>query len=260
MKKTIFLLAALFLMTNCASDTSESSNGRNLLVSLVPSTTDVYVDHTFTVTVNAEEEIKQMWVSTNNFATGGYAFRNFGTSFVLNFNFQTLGEKTISVRVRNQDNVVSEKHLTINVTRGNTIKINRLQIVNFPGINTTFDPEYGPTDPNRLADLIFAFQKKMVGNRFDYEYDWRLWFRSSIIENQGNMTWELSEENLYLKPDSTVRFSLGEMNGEFGNELIDAPYYKEFNFNNYLTTKPNLMTFSYPEINLEFVVTVAWPD
>lgn len=59
MKKTIFLLAALFMMTNCASDTSENSNGRNLLVSLVPSTTDVLVDHTFTIIVNAEEEIKK---------------------------------------------------------------------------------------------------------------------------------------------------------------------------------------------------------
>ena len=94
------LFVLLFLIISCSSDSNENDNSNPFSINLTPSATSVVVDQAFTITVGANEEIKEMWVSTDNFATGGYALRQFGTSYTLNFNFDSLGQKTISVFVR----------------------------------------------------------------------------------------------------------------------------------------------------------------
>lgn len=260
--KKIFLLVTLtILMINCSSDNSEN-NSSTFEINLSPSATSVVIDQAFTITVNANEEIKEMWVSTDNFATGGYSLRSFGNNYTLNFNFDTLGSKTIAVRAKNQNNVVSEKQVIIAVTRGNAIKINGLQVVSFNGINTTFDPEYPTTNPNHLADLRFGFSKIKLGNPLDNNYSSVLWYLSSVIENQGLMTWDCSSANLYLNPNASLKFGLADIdNGIAGADLLNGPPdYREINFSNYLVTKPTTITYSFPEINLEFKLFVEWAN
>lgn len=262
MKKLIYFLFVSFLMVNCSSESNENDNSNLFSINLTPSATNVVVDQAFTITVSANEEIKELWVSTDNFATGGYAQRQFGTSYVLNFNFDTLGQKTISVRARNQNNVVSEKQVVITVSRGNALKINGVQVISFYGINTTYDPEFPATNPNHLADLRFGLSKNKLGNPLDNIYSPAYWYLSSVIENQGSMIWDCSNDNLYLNPNAPLKFGLVDIdNGIAGADLLNGPPdYREISFSNYLVTKPTTITYIFPEINLEFKVFVEWAN
>lgn len=250
----------LFLIISCSSDSNENENNNSFSINLTPSTTSVVVDQAFTITVGANEDIKQMWVSTDNFATGGYAQRQFGTSYILNFNFDTLGQKTISVRAKNQNNVVSEKQVVVNISRGSALKINGLQVISFYGINTTYDPEYGATDPNRLADLKFGFAKNKLVDRFLGTYNWSSWYNSTVLENQGNMTWQLNDANLFIHPNNTLRFTLAEMDGQIaGADLLNGPpEFREISFSSFISTKPSVISYTFPEIDLDIKVLVEW--
>lgn len=249
-------------MASCSSDSNENKNNNPFSINLIPSASSVVVDQAFTINVGANEEIKELWVSTDNFATGGYAQRQFGTSYTLNFNFDTLGQKTISVRARNQNNVVSEKEVVISVSRGNALKINGVQVISFSGINTTFDPEFPTSNPNHLADLRFGLSKIKLGSPLDNLYSSTQWYLSSVIENQGTMTWDCSNDNLYLNPNAILKFGLADIdNGIAGADLLNGPPdYREISFSNYLVTKPTTITYTFPEINLEFKVFVEWAN
>lgn len=264
MKKLMFLFIVL-VSISCGPDSSEDNSSNNsFAINLTPSSsaTNVVIDQAFTITVNATEEIKELWISTDNFVTGGYAQRQFGTSYVLNFNFDSLGQKTISVRAKNQNNVVSEKQVVISVSRGNALKINGVQVISFYGINTTYDPEFPVTNPNHLADLRFGFSKKKLSNPLDNIYSPVYWYLSSVIENQGNMTWDCSNANLYLNPNATLKFGMADIdNGIAGADLLNGPPdYREISFINYLVTKPTTITYTFPEINLEFKLFVEWAN
>lgn len=262
MKKSIFiLLIILIVVIGCSSDDNKSSNSI-FSINLTPSANTVVVDQAFTINVSATEEIKEMWVSTDNFATGGYAQRQFGTSYILNFNFDTLGQKTISVRAKNQNNEISEKQIVVTVTRGNAIKILGVQVVSFYGINTVYDPEFPASNPESLADLKFGFSKLSLDTSIANDYSWRYWYQSSIIPNQGTMTWDCSSANLYIDPTKSLRFGLVDIdNGIAGADLLNGPPdYREISFSNYLITKPTTITYTFPEINLEFKVFVEWAN
>lgn len=260
MKNTIYLFLVSFIIISCSSDSNENENSNSFSINLTPSSNSVVVDQAFTITVSADEEIRELWVSTNNFATGGYSIRQFGTSYVLNFNFDTLGQKTISVRAKNQDNVVSEKQVIVTVSRGNALKINGVQVISFYGINTTYDPEFPVTNPNHLADLRFGLSKNKLGNPLDNIYSPVFWYLSNVIENQGNMTWDCSNADLYINPNASLKFGLVDIdNGIAGADLLNGPPdYREISFNSYIVTKPTTITYTFPEINLEFKLFVEW--
>lgn len=257
MKKASCLLV-LFLFLNCSSDSNE--NSISFSINVTPSSTNVNVDQAFTITVTSNEEIKQMWVSTDNFATGGYAIREFGTSYELHFNFDTLGQKEIAIRVKNENGQVAERNIAINVDRGNAIKINGVQVISFYGINTAYDPEFGLNDPNRLADLKFGFAKNKLVDRFLGIYNWSSWYNSTVIENQGNMTWQLNDANLFIHPNNTLRFTLAEMDGQIaGADLLNGPpEFREISFSSFISTKPSVISYTFPEIDLDIKVLVEW--
>ena len=260
MKNTIYLFLVSIIIISCSSDSNENENSNSFSINLTPSSNSVVVDQAFTITVSADEEIRELWVSTNNFATGGYSIRQFGTSYVLNFNFDTLGQKTISVRAKNQDNLVSEKQVIVTVSRGNALKINGVQVISFYGINTTYDPEFPVTNPNHLADLRFGLSKNKLGNPLDNIYSPVFWYLSNVIENQGNMTWDCSNADLYINPNASLKFGLVDIdNGIAGADLLNGPPdYREISFNSYIVTKPTTITYTFPEINLEFKLFVEW--
>jgi len=258
MKKSIIILLIIQLFIGCSSD-NNSSKG-TFSIDLVPSATNIVLDQSFTMTINANESMKYLWVSTDNFATGDYAIQNFGTNYMLHFNFDSLGQKTISVRVKNQNNEVSEKQIVVTVTRGNAIKILGVQVVSFYGINTVYDPEFPTSNPESLADLKFGFAKVSLDSYLSNVYSWRNWYQSIVLPNQGTMTWDCSNANLYIDPSRNLLFGLADMdNGIGGADLLNGPPdFREINFSNFVTTKPNSITYTFPEINLEFKVFVEW--
>ena len=54
-------------MVNCSSNSNENDNSKSFAINLTPSANTVVIDQAFTITVTATEDIKELWVSTNNF-------------------------------------------------------------------------------------------------------------------------------------------------------------------------------------------------
>ena len=45
----------------------KNDNSNSFAINLTPSANTVVIDQAFTITVTANEDIKELWVSTNNF-------------------------------------------------------------------------------------------------------------------------------------------------------------------------------------------------
>jgi hypothetical protein len=260
MKKFLFYFM-ISILFSCSTDTNEN-NSNVFETQLAPSSSNVTIDEAFTLNVSAVENISQMWVSLDNFATGGYSIRYFGTSYNLYFNFDEIGQKIIYVRSKNSKNQVSEKQVIINVTRGNALKIKGMQVVSFYNINQTWDPEYSTTDINRLADVFFGFNKSKLGSFLDNEYFSSIWYTSSVKQNQGDLTWNLSNANLYISPNRGLRFGLVDSDSPpLGEDLLNGPPdYRDLSFSSFIATKPTVLSYTFPEINLEIKLNVEWAN
>lgn len=243
-----------------STDTGQDQN--NFTVNLVSSVTQINVDEEFTVTVNASEAMTGLVISYDNFTTiASNLYTNFGTTKTLKFNFDTLGNKTIYIKAFNAANQSAVKSVTVNVNRGNAVKIIGMQVVSFNNINGTWDPEYPTTNPNHLADVFFGFNKSTLNSPFESGYNYRKWYTSSVKQNQGDLTWIFAVENLYIQPEKIIRMGVvDEDTPPLGQNLLNSIQdYKDFSLSAYTTTKPTTITYSYPEINLEFVLQVEWP-
>jgi hypothetical protein len=262
MKKILLLFIIIF---SACTNSDEKLNGYNVDVVFVNNV--FQIDQEFIVSIISNEPIKEIWSSFDNFATGGYTNYFSINNNTLRYSFDTLGEKNIALRIKNQKGEIAEKHISVNVVRGNSIKITGLQVLSFYGINTSFDPEYTNSNPESLADLKFGFSKYMIGFPFQIpnvnQYSWKNWYSSSVILNQGNMTWDLHNSNLYINPNSTVRFGLVDIdeNNIAGADLLNGPPdYRELSFQDYISSKPSTITYNFPEINLSLVVSINWPN
>jgi hypothetical protein len=245
----------------CSSPSNNQGNISTFSMAITPSATTVAIDEPFTITVTSSETMKWMAVTTDGTDPVNFSGSDYGTSKVFYFTFDTLGSRIINIKVKNEKNEVVLKTITITVTRGNAIKITGLQVKSFYNINNTWDPEYAPTDINRLADVFFVLVKHQQSNPFQIGYFYNnSWCRSTVKENQGDLTWDLSSSNLYINPKASLLFGLGDKDGQLGQDLLmGPPDTKTISFSSYIATKPNTITYSFPEINLEFTVTVEWP-
>lgn len=258
MKNLLCLLPLLFCMCTSSDDTTNQST---FSIATAPSKTTVTIDEPFTVTVTSNETMKWMAVTKDGSDPVDFSDLNFGTSKELYFNFDTVGTKTIKIKVKNEKEEETTKTVVVTVTRGNAIKITGLQVKSFYKINTAWDPEYAATDSNRLADVSFGLVKQQQSNPFSSDYfNNSPWCRSTVKENQGDLTWDLSSLNLFINPNASLRFGLADIDGQLGQDLLNGPPdYKTISFSSYLATKPGTITYSFPEINLEFIVSVQWP-
>ena len=258
MKKILSLFFICITLLSCSSDNSNLDS--NFTINIVISAQSIEVDQEFTITVNGNESIQSIEVSFDNFINSSGASQDFGLTKTLTFNFDKVGTKTIFIRAKNSNNVYDTKVVTVNVVRGTALKIKKLQLLSFNNINGTWDPEFAANDPNRLADLKFNLSRVLIYNYFLGTYNMSPWYTSQINENQQSLIWDLEPQNLYLKPNASVQFSLSDMDGDvLGNDLMmGPPYYKTFNFSNYLVTKPEEIIYTFPEINLEFKLFVEW--
>jgi hypothetical protein len=258
MKKILTIVNVFIFLTSCSKD----DNTNKFEITLNPTLQTAGLDQELTVSLTANEEIHAIWVSSNNFATGGYSGQNFGTAKTLYFNFDTLGEKTIAVRCQNANGNTVEKQIKVTITRGNAIKIKSVRVISFYNMNSSYDPEFGDSDPNRLADLQFGFAKSRLNNNLSNSYSTSRWFLSSILENQGNKSWDLTNENLFISHDKGVLFTLADIdNGIAGADLLNGPPdYRLMSFSNFKNTKPTTINYAFPEINLSVDLEVEWPN
>lgn len=232
-----------------------------MTVNLQASKTSVTVDEAFSVVVSSDQVIKTIGVTTDGSDPVDFTMSNFGTSTTLHFSFDTLGTKTIKVKVQNEKEETVIKTIAINVERGSAVKITGLQVKSFYNKDQTWDTEFAATDNNRLADVFFGIGKLKVKDPFSSSPALLgSWYRSATKENQGDLTWDLTAANLYVQPSSNLYFSLVDQDGQVGQNLIlGFPDYKLFSFSSFAANKTKTITYSFPEVNLEFTITVEWP-
>lgn len=261
--KARLLYIGILLFFNCgASDDSieipeETSN----FAIEVDVNSNVGIDETISITVTGNELLKSVQLIADYVDVGTQFLDNQGTSASFNFSYDTVGTRTFIVRATNADDVVREQSIPITITRGNAIKITSVQIISFHNMNQTWDPEFSDSDPNRLADLKFAFLKPKI-RTFEDNFNFGTWYLSSVLENQGNLTWDLSSENLFIDPNLRLGFGLGDIDGiGIAQDLmLGPPFDRKFDLSQYIETRPNTINLSVPEINLDVLLTLEWPN
>lgn len=258
-----FIVIILLLFISCSPDNSKEVE--NFVIDAIPSSTSIPVDQQITITLASESNMTGIIISYDNFTTEFGYFNNlgYGTSKALYFYFDKVGSKTIYFKVKKEGNIISEvKSVTIDVVSNQAVKITGLQLISFTNINGTWDPEYNVSNPNHLADVVFGLAKNTLNNPFDTNKSYKNWFTSNVKTNQGDLTWNLTNENLYFDPTKILRIGFSDQDEPpLGQPLInDSSGYRNIDLNNYLITKPSVISFSYPEIDLEFKMQLEWPN
>jgi hypothetical protein len=263
MKYLIYLLP-LFLFSCVPTEENKTTTpASTTTINLTTISNTMVVDDVATVSVSSNDALTEVAVSDDNFVTPvGFVVLTNVTSLSLFFSFDSLGSHTKYLKFKNTKNETIEKTLTFTVVRNNTLRIKSLQIISFNNINQTWDPEFASTDPERLADLFFAFTKNRFAGFNQMAYTDQLWHKSMVIQNQGTLTWDLTTANLYMNPNKILKFSLADYDGPNQWEtligLAGLTTTKDMDFTPYMVSKPTAITFNYPDMNLQFIVTVDW--
>jgi hypothetical protein len=186
---------------------------------------------------------------------------SFGTSLTLYVNTANIGVITYSIRVAdaNDNQKTATSTLSFTVEKGNAVHIQEVLVNDFYDKDTTWDTEFSSTDPNRLADVFFALSKPHIG-LFSGQKIKVLWYKSAVKENQGDLNWNLSQENLYVNPNALIHFGLADdYGGGIGQDLLlGPPFEKDINLSQYSNAQPSNVTLEDSSINLDVDFGLNW--
>lgn len=257
MRKIISLMVFILLLS-CSSESEDS-----FTFDAVVNSSTINVDQPFSITVSSQENIMGIRYSYDNFKSGLAKFSDvgYGNSNELQFKFHNIGKQTIYIRLIKSGNIESEtKAITVNIEKGDSVKITGLKITSFDGINTDWDPEFATSDLNKLADVRFSFSKVGLVNAFGDGGYIAEWHKTSIKENQGDLTWSFPTENLYVNPNEYLIFSIYDQDGpdliQLLSSSVNVPH---IYLSPYILTKPSSIKVSFPESNVEFTLSLEWP-
>ena len=265
----LFFLVLLLFNVSCSTDSNNNDNDDdNIIVDtleteIVISGNQFEIDKPISFNVVSNQNLNEVSISYNNWESSFGLLAGdesgLGLSKTVFTSFDTLGTKTIYVRTRNLENEVDELTFQIEITRGSSVKINRVNIISFSNINGIWDPELSGDD--ELADLKFAFTKNVITSSFDsMEYSIKTWYLSEVLMNQGNLTWDLNNEELYIDPNLTFAFGLGDDDGGgIGQDLLlgppfEIPYYLQ----EVINEEPSSITLINEDIDLEVQFELEW--
>jgi len=263
-KLKLFLLLFLTILSSCSPDSeNEEIIIDKLSIEIDISPDKFEIDKPITFKVISNQNIREIALSTNNWQSsiGTIASNgeNMGKSKDVYLSFDKLGKKTIEITVENEKFEKIEKSFQVEIIRGESVKIKSIKIISFNNINGTWDTEY--TDINRLADLKFGLQKDHISTTYDLlKYSRKLWYISDILENQGNLYWDLNNKELYLDPNFKFTFGLGDDDGNgIGQDLLLGPPSDiEFSLKDYIQDKPQIVTLKKDDIELEVEFELEW--
>ncbi len=232
---------------------------------MVATNISVNIDEVATFEVKTNKPFSSFTYSTDNFTTSRTVSKSqgdsFGTSLTLYVDTANLGTIIYSIRVAdaNDNQKTATGTLSFTVEKGNALHIKEVLINNFYDKDNTWDTEFSNTDINRLADVFFSFSKPHI-NLFTGQRFKTLWYSSAVKENQGDLIWNLSQENLYVNPNALIHFGLADDDGGgVGQDLLfGPPFEKEINLAQYSSSQPNNITLEDTSINLNVDFAVAW--
>ncbi len=259
----MLILAVLFSCSSSDNDTLEPQE-EPITLELVAVNNIVGIDEVATFQVKTNKPFGSITHSTDNFTNATTISKNagdsFGTSLTLYVNTANIGVITYSIRVRDavDDQITTTNTISFTVEKGNALHIKEVLVNNFYDKDATWDPEFSDTDPNRLADVFFALSKPHI-DIFTGQLTKRLWYTSDIKENQGDLLWNLSQENLYINPNGFLILGLADDDGNFVQDLLlGPPTEREISLSQYSTTQPTRITLEDTSINLDLDFGLVW--
>lgn len=259
MKNTIYLiLASVLIACSGSSDDDSPIIKYDFTISVTAQKSTVSIDEVVPITITANKAIIEVEYSLDNFVTSVSQYTNFSNSTTVYLNTSTLGNKQVSIKIKDAENNVASKTITITVEKGNAIQLKSLLVNSFYNINQSWDPEFSNTDLNRLADVVFVLLKPQIGV-FSGQKSQQIWFKSPIKQNQGDLNWNLVNENLYVNPNTVLKFSLADVDGAFSQDLmLGPPFERDIDLNYFGASKPDPINFKDSAINLDVDLRVVW--
>ncbi|WGH75912.1 hypothetical protein P8625_01735 [Tenacibaculum tangerinum] len=262
-KKIILILP--FLLLACSSDEDPITEPQedSLAIELVTSKALVAIDEVVSFQVKANKPFSSITYSTDNFTTFKTVSKSlgdsFGTSLPLYVNTANIGVISYSIRVEDDAGKKASSTISFTIEKGNAVHLKEVLVNSFYDKDNTWDTEFSNTDPNRLADVFFFLQKPQIGI-LSGQLQQRPWFESSVKENQGDLTWNLSQKELYVNPNATVEFALADDDGGgIGQDLLlGPPYGREIDLSLHRNTKPSNITLEDISINLNVDFGLEW--
>lgn len=267
--KTLKLLLLVLLLINISCSTDSNNNDDDDIIidtletEIVISGYQFEVDKPISFDVVSNQNLNEVSISFNNWESSfgqlGLEETGLGLSKTIITSFDTLGVKTIYVRTRNLDDEVDETEFQIEIIRGLSVKIKRVNIISFSNIDGSWDPELSGND--ELADLKFAFTKNRISSSFDsMEYSVKTWYISEVLMNQGDLTWDLSNAELFIDPNLIFAFGLGDDDGGgIGQDLLWGPPFEiPFYLQEFINDEPSSVTLVKENIDLEVEFELEW--
>lgn len=263
----IILVFLIILIISCNSEDNQTIEQQEepFTLELTSNNTNVNIDEIATFEINTNKPFVDITHSTDSFITSKTISRSqqggFGSSLVLYVDTSNIGDITYSIRVTATDDreETATGTISFSVEKGNAVHIKEVLLNNFYNKDNTWDDEFSNNDVNRLADVNFSLSKSYI-RLFSGQKERRIWYRSIIKENQGDLLWNLSQENLYVNPNDIIYFGLADNDGgDVGQDLLlGPPFEKEINLSLYNNTKPSTIKLSDSSIDLDVDFEVEW--
>lgn len=263
MKKIVSILT-ICLFVACSSDdsNSEENNESSFVITLEQDMVNAAIDEVITISISANETINRLDISKDEWQTStNLASPSFGNQTNVFIDYESTGNKTISIRATNTNGDISEGSINVTIDRGNAIKLQELQLNSFFNINEAWDDEFGSIDPNRLADVFFILLKPRL-NPFEgtRSIGTPVWYESEVEVNQGDLHWDLQTDNLFIDPNLSlfIAFADADGGGLVGDLMLGPPIEREIRLSDFINSQSNPIPFSQTDINLNFDLSVEW--
>ena len=258
MKSKLIIIIFITILFSCSK---EENIEEILTVKLEAIKTTVVVDEIAKIQVTTNKPIHKIEYSLDNFNPFPLNLynRDLGSSLTVYVNTETVGEKNVTIKVYDANGNNATSAISIKIEKGNAIQLKELIVANFYNKDKTWDTEFSDTDPNSLTDVFFTLSKPRI-DIFKGRLSQELWYKSSIKENQGDLTWNLLQENLYVNPNALIHFGLADDDGGgVGQDLLlGPPFEKEINLAQHSSSQPNSITLEDTSINLDVDFAVEW--
>lgn len=263
MKKIVSILT-ICLFLACSSDDSneENNNESSFVITLNQDIDTASIDEIININVSASETINRLDISKDGWQTStNLSSPSFGNQTNVFIDYESTGNKTISIRATNTNGDISEHSVNVTIERGNAIKLQELQLNSFFNINETWDDEFGSSNIDRLADVFFILLKPRL-NPFEGTRTTGnpLWYQSNVETNQGDLHWNLQTNNLFVDPNLSlyIAFADADGGGLAGDLMLGPPFEREIRLADYINAQTNPIPFNEAGINLNFDLSVEW--
>lgn len=259
----INLIILTLLSCNTSDNLSNDNNSSNFEL-IVSAPNEIEVDGILEVALNSNELMQSLEVSSDNFQTSITHFDDLGDNTLRYFSFNNLGNQTIYFKAKNNAGVEVVETVTVNVVRGDAVKLESIELNSFFNMGSTWDDEFPTSNPNHLADVSFGLLKPPVdmltGNRSTTPSTSWLWYTATTHQNESSFNWNLQSDELYINVNElNVFIGFFDDDGEFAQDImLGPPFERVIPISDYIDSQPNSIIVDVPEINLNFTVGIDW--